>query len=60
MNGKKVTGQKEDLDFTMQKSYHFIIGETHGTAITDIAISKAKSIFGTFTPDGTDLIRPSS
>lgn len=42
------------------KALQFIIGETHGTAITDIAISKAKSIFGTFTPDGTDLIRPSS
>ena len=42
------------------KALQFIIGETHGTAITDIAISKAKSIFGTFTPDGTDLIYPSS
>jgi hypothetical protein len=42
------------------KALQFIIGETHGTAITDIAISKAKSIFGTFTPDGTDLIRPLS
>ena len=28
------------------KALQFIIGETHGTAITDIAISKAKSIFG--------------
>ena len=42
------------------KALQFIIGETHSTAITDIAISRAKSIFGTFTPDGTDLIRPTS
>jgi hypothetical protein len=42
------------------KALQFIIGESHATAITDIAISKAKSIFGTFTPDGTNPIRPSS
>jgi beta-glucosidase len=43
------------------KALQFIIKESQGSAaITDSAISKAKSMFGTFTPNGTKLCHPSS